>query len=233
MKLYSLGFIFLWTIKLIFCEEERPVTFLNKLKDKDISVYWEGSGDDVVDEVHIVDIKANSGAEVNTFNGHRFYAKISGEDEILPDKVLITAHKELYSVGTTASCADGDSKTCTTKSWPPTPTLTAALRERKPATLSHSVAVRDRQHPQVEVMGETTTSMGAMFRCLCKSVDYWWENGEGGAYQGTLTMGKETTTNSYEGHVFFFTESGNKEKELARFTMHKDQVRRSYVLPIM
>ena len=37
-------------------------------------------------------------------------------------------------------------------------------------------------------------------------------------------MGKETTTNTYEGHVFYFTEPGDKNKELARFTMDKNVV---------
>ena len=37
------------------------------------------------------------------------------------------------------------------------------------------------------------------------SMDMWYEDGLGGSFQGTLTLGKESTTNTYEGHVFFFT----------------------------
>lgn len=71
----------------------------------------------------------------------------------------------------------------------------------------------------------------------------WYEDGEGGSEQGHLSLGqvrafimkyhcqlfefemKETTTNTYEGHVFFFTEYDNRNKEVARFTMSPDQVR--------
>ena len=46
----------------------------------------------------------------------------------------------------------------------------------------------------------------------------------GGSFQGSLTLGKEYTINTYEGHVFFFTEGDDKTKEYARFIMNKDQV---------
>lgn len=36
---------------------------------------------------------------------------------------------------------------------------------------------------------------------------------------------QETTTSSYEGHTFFFTPHGNKNKQITRITMQKDQVR--------
>jgi hypothetical protein len=74
-------------------------------------------------------------------------------------------------------------------------------------------------------------------------VDIWYDDGEGGTEQGHLSMGQvcstialdnvclvtvlrvqETTTNSYEGHTFFFTTAGNKSNEVARVTMVKDQV---------
>jgi hypothetical protein len=51
-----------------------------------------------------------------------------------------------------------------------------------------------------------------------------YDDGNDGVYQGSLTFGKESTTNTYEGHVFFFTEPGDKSKELARFTMDADRV---------
>ena len=46
----------------------------------------------------------------------------------------------------------------------------------------------------------------------------------GGSFQGSLTLGKEYTINTYEGHVFFFTEGDDKTKEYARFNMNKEQV---------
>ena len=54
------------------------------------------------------------------------------------------------------------------------------------------------------------------------------EDGSGGSAQGLLGVGKETTTNTYEGHVFFFTEQGNKAKEVARVHITQD-VSESYV----
>jgi hypothetical protein len=52
----------------------------------------------------------------------------------------------------------------------------------------------------------------------------WFENGKGGLPTGHLGMGQETTTSTYEGHVFFFTVSGNKSEEVGRFKMEKNQV---------
>ena len=77
---------------------------------------------------------------------------------------------------------------------------------------------------QVTTIGRTTTSLTAKFRCLATAADYWFEDGLGGAYQGTLTLGIEASTNSYEGHVFFFTEKGNKSNEYARVILSRAQV---------
>ena len=67
--------------------------------------------------------------------------------------------------------------------------------------------------------------MNARFRSLApSSVDYWYDDGGEGVYQGTLTMGKEASINTYEGHVFYFTESNNKQREVVRFVMDKDKV---------
>lgn len=67
--------------------------------------------------------------------------------------------------------------------------------------------------------------MNAKFRNLIPdTVDIYYEDGRGGTPQGTLTLGKEYTINTYENHVFFFTAHKNKKKELARFVMDKDIV---------
>ena len=77
----------------------------------------------------------------------------------------------------------------------------------------------------VTLVGRKSDSVTAKFRCLCTEADYYYEDGIGGSYQGTLTMGKEASRNSYEGHVFFFTEKGNKSNEYSRFTLTQSTVR--------
>jgi prolyl 4-hydroxylase len=47
-------------------------------------------------------------------------------------------------------------------------------------------------------------------------VDVWYDDGGEGTYQGQLKLGQEYTVNSYEGHVFYFTEQGNRKKEVSR-----------------
>jgi hypothetical protein len=57
-----------------------------------------------------------------------------------------------------------------------------------------------------------------------KKIQIWYEDGQGGVEQGHLKLGQETTTNTYEGHVFYFTDFDNKEIVYGRFRMHKNQV---------
>ena len=52
----------------------------------------------------------------------------------------------------------------------------------------------------------------------------YWEDGRDGVAQGTLQSGRETTTNTYEGHVFYFTQASNKSNEIARVLISKNQV---------
>lgn len=53
-------------------------------------------------------------------------------------------------------------------------------------------------------------------------VKIWYENNNGGSFQGSLSLGKEYTLNTYEGHVFFFTNDA-WTKEYARLVMRKDR----------
>ena len=84
--------------------------------------------------------------------------------------------------------------------------------------------MRPKGDGRVIVINEISTAMSAKFRCLAKKVDYYYDDGGEGTFQGTLTLGKETTTNTYEGHVFYFTMPGRKDKEIARFAMDKNKV---------
>ncbi len=75
------------------------------------------------------------------------------------------------------------------------------------------------------MQGHVSTSVGAKFKSLSsRALDIWWEDGRSGVAQGTLRPGRETTTNTYEGHVFYFTESGNKANEIARVYISSNQV---------
>lgn len=51
------------------------------------------------------------------------------------------------------------------------------------------------------------------------------EDGADGVPQGTLQPGRETTTNTYEGHQFYFTQHKVKANEIARVFITENQVR--------
>jgi hypothetical protein len=103
------------------------------------------------------------------------------------------------------------------------------------AISSHSLEVKldiinvTRPHPYVvHIPGPRTTACAAIFRSLsARIIDMWWEDGNGGLEQGSLYPGQESTTNSYQGQVFFFTDHNNKTDEIARVRINPSQV--SYV----
>lgn len=68
-----------------------------------------------------------------------------------------------------------------------------------------------------------TQAMSVKFKTLTPC-DYYYDDGRDGIYQGRLRLGGESTTNTYEGHVFYFTRVGKKDSVLARFTMNRDTV---------
>ncbi len=79
-----------------------------------------------------------------------------------------------------------------------------------------------------------TTATSAKFRNLIPAtIDIYYEDGGDGVFQGTLDLGKEYTINTYEGHVFYFTEKGRKELEVARFVIDKDVVSRLAVSSLL
>lgn len=81
------------------------------------------------------------------------------------------------------------------------------------------------EKPFYRVLNTVSTSVNAKFRNLVPTtIDVWYEDGRGGSSQGTLSLGMEYTVNTYEGHVFFFTEHGDKSRVLARHLVSKDKV---------
>ncbi len=89
------------------------------------------------------------------------------------------------------------------------------------------------KHPLVKLINSPTTATSAKFRNhIPITVDIYYEDGRDGTFQGTLELGKEYTINTYEGHVFYFTEKGRKDKEVARFTIDKNMVSLVCTVPI-
>lgn len=93
--------------------------------------------------------------------------------------------------------------------------------------ISNTVPAPQKVHPQVVLMNSISTSVGARFKSLYpKSLIIYYEDHRGGSEQGILRPGRETTTNTYQGHVFFFREKDDPSHEVARITITKDKVHR-------
>lgn len=75
-----------------------------------------------------------------------------------------------------------------------------------PESIKYNTSFVTRQHPYViSIPGSRTTACAAKFRSLSsRAINMWWDDGQNGVFQGTLLPGQESTTNTYEGHVFFF-----------------------------
>jgi hypothetical protein len=189
--------------------DQRKVTVVN-LYDKEISLYWESPDETDDEEYFMFTMEANGTVGINTFNGHRFYTKETKTSERLPYVIDVDEASATYTIG-------GQNEP-----------LTYEMLSTEDET-DQKYKLPSNINP-VTIMGYRTTAMSAKFRCLCKAVDYYYDDGLEGTFQGSLTLGIETTTNSYEGHVFFFTEKGNKKKEIARYTMKQDQVKRTRIL---
>lgn len=103
-------------------------------------------------------------------------------------------------------------------------------------SIEYNVTRRTRPHPQVRLLGDRpTTCMAAKFRSLSRApIEMWYDDGRDGILSATLRLGQETTTNTYEGHEFYFTEKfGKKDVEIARFKMKNSQVGHPFVLSDM
>ena len=178
------------------------VNFYNAYDDKSIDVFWDNREDDEND-IYLFKMEPKSLTGVNTFAGHHFYA-------IESDKGKRVGH--VHVNGVTSNYTFGHVNKF----------VTAANNTGK---VSSS---RGKHENRIRIIGYRTNAMSAKFRCLAPNVEYYYDDGMEGSFQGSLTVGKETTTNTYEGHVFYFVRPGKKPgekgKEIARFTMKKEQV---------
>ena len=79
-----------------------------------------------------------------------------------------------------------------------------------------------------------STSAIAKFRSFIPTpIDIWFEDGGDGIPQGSLDFGREYSVNAYEGHVFYFTEKGQKDQEIARYTVKKDEVKTLFCVVVI
>jgi len=164
--------------------------------DHILNIYWSaGDIESNNNDVMIAQLNPAEDSIVNTFEGHTFYGILANEnrERAEPFQITISKHISAYSFGP-SSTTDNKSKS------------------------------KQHPHPAIKILDKKSYSVAAKFRCLLPACDYYYDDGRGGSFQGTLNgWGRETTTNSYAGHVFFFTEKGDKSKEIARFTIKEDQ----------
>lgn len=181
----------------------RSVIVENTYVDKDIGIFWQDSASD--DTVHMFDVLRQSTGSLQTYNNHQFFAKEIGKEERLSDKFHVVAKTKVYTLGPNKSkinksfVRDG---------------IIQSNRDENGTYLDSPI----------KIIGARTAAMSVKFICHCKGFDYYYDDGGDGVFQGSLTLGKETTINTYEGHTFYFTEKDNKSKELARFLMTAEKV---------
>lgn len=147
------------------------------------------------DNAYILDIRPSSSEVVNTYIGHEFVAEADDSSPVVPKVIRIMNGISEYHFGSTS---------------------------KRPA--SKPVPSAQNVHPAVKFMNQKAYNAMAKFRCLAEAIDIWFDDGNTGLYQGSLTVGKEMTLNSYEGHVFFFTRKNDKNHVLARHHITNKQV---------
>lgn len=175
---------------------------------REIELYWQDTHSD--DVVFMFNIAARESAKLNTFKGHRFFAKDIGSDTRLADKINIKPAVKFYYIGPNASKSKG-----------------IKLQPKDGITPQLGLTKGGNQRvlgSPLKIIGSKTTAMAAKFKCHCTAVDYYYDDGGAGVFQGSLSLGKETTINTYEGHVFYFTQKNKKENVLARYLMVVDKV---------
>jgi len=177
--------------------------------DKDLSLWWSAPGNDVKDDVFMFDMptRETEGIGMNTFAGHRFYVTEKGHDEKVGE-IFIRGGLGTYRFSPTMAVPS-----------------TSPTGPRQEAVVTTSAGRKVADGSPIKPIGQRTTAMSAKFRCLTSyEVDYYYDDGDEGTFQGTLSLGKETTINTYETHVFYFTKKGRKNKEVVRFEMNAEQI---------
>jgi hypothetical protein len=168
----------------------RGVELRNHYTDKTITIYWQGSNGE---SVKMNDIAPNGAITLNTYNGHEFYP---GEEDpssrLMEHNFVIKGNVKEYHI------RPSDADFLKEK-----PVQPPAKRQQRKAAADRP---KGAPHPAIKFLNTPTTSMNAKFRCFVPDpVHIWYDDKKGGLYQGLLTLGKEYTINTYQGHVFYFT----------------------------
>jgi hypothetical protein len=182
------------------------VTFANHYQNESLQLFWVNQKGE---EFLIGDIPVDESIRVDTTLYHTFAAKGTESSFIAnPPLITIKPDKRTYSFEPFSSFSSSSSSSFTKSS-----SLSAAS-DNNPAP-----------KPLIKLMNRLSTSCSAKFRNhVPNAIDIWYDDGRDGTYQGTLDLGKEYTVNSYVGHVFYFSEKGNKGKVYIRHTVAADKV---------
>eukprot|EP00598_Pedospumella_elongata_P003827 CAMPEP_0184979112 /NCGR_PEP_ID=MMETSP1098-20130426/9466_1 /TAXON_ID=89044 /ORGANISM="Spumella elongata, Strain CCAP 955/1" /LENGTH=511 /DNA_ID=CAMNT_0027502379 /DNA_START=62 /DNA_END=1597 /DNA_ORIENTATION=- len=182
-------------------DDEGIVNFVNNYNSL-IHLFWEGSDGKAV---KMAVLSRSGSVGLNTFPNHVFFATFDAEatQRVNPSQVIVEEGVDYYAFGPVHGHISP---------------LPVAKETAAPVAVARPI------HHSVKLLNSRTTAVSAKFRSLIpEPIKIWYENNQGGSFQGSLSLGKEYTLNTYEGHVFFFT---NEEKtvEFARHVMRKDQV---------
>ena len=223
-----------------FDDTSRSVIFRNFYTDRVIHLFWEGEDGNTVKMGKL--IKGGS-ADVNTFVGHTFFATLDPEakQRAVPSEVstmpcdflilvfVFSCYNLIKLFYHSCCCVEQFVIASNQDEYIFGPgDIDPQIAVLPVATSTNTLPIAPARplHPSVKILNTRTTAVSAKFRSLVpETIKIWYENKQGGAFQGSLGLGKEYTLNTYEGHVFFFTNEA-KTVEYARYTMQKDQVGR-------
>eukprot|EP00605_Chrysophyceae_sp_TOSAG23-4_P002636 GSChrysophyteH1.ASY1.ANO1.2912.1 assembled CDS len=206
MMVWSFALLLLLTFDVgvaVSSDNARSVKFLSRC-DELLNLYWIGDAHETKSAVLIVEIQPHGSVDVQTFTGHAFYASRANDNvRALPRKVEVSSDSSDFAADWTVH---------------ETRPLPKVYNKNRDPSVNRGV------HPAVTFLNSGTKAMSVKFKNLSPGCEYYYDNGADGIYQGKLVQGGEATTNTYEGHIFYFTKIGDKSSVFARFVMHKEQV---------
>ena len=191
----------------------RTLTVVNKFQHG-VHLYVE----DGMSGSFLAEIPSEESAKISASTGHILYAtEPTGWTRIAT--IVIRTGEDNYSLQPSIS----DQKLLKQRK---AAKAAAAKQVSNRAKIELEVEKRTRPHPHVKTLkGPKTTAMAAKFRSMSpRKIEMFYDDGGAGTEQGHLVLGQETTTNTYAGHVFYFTVAGHKDQVLARFTMDPNKV---------